>query len=830
MNTKKVFELYREAKNLNGNDKLEKLLEAIEIAESLYFDNPEDEWTQKAYAYPLIGITNYYVSIKELELAKNYFYQIEEICFSFSDEILENQINLLYPKIDPNYLEVQKAENLSKTGNHKEALTLFKNLKSQDKLTYLHHESYGWALFRYLKAEENNISSENIISLLKEYLYLENERPSILHSSILNFAIKYSRTNVEFSLYNYLTEWNPRLLRKEDFIDGEKDGEKIPSLFSRICKAIVNSNTEINIQDFLTQINLSNEKVLDFLREAFFWKIFNAHKEENFSELWNLFEQYNLRYSTSGPSKWNSEILSLAERLMIEQNELRFFTFFKNWKYENIRDEDWSEIHIDGEKLKPIALKAIQKTFKIITKNNIIQDFSWLIEIYEKAVKIFPSDDWILREKALLYFKNNKIEKAIDLYKKLLLSLSDKYYVWQEFAELISSDNSLKIGMLSKALSLEKNEDFLGDIHLDIAKSLIDDKLIDNALVELDHYKKHRDKKGWKLSDKFFELFEKANTANKTMNNNKELYKKYITIAETFAYNDIEWLEFALVSKNKDDNGKTYFNFTDEKNIKFRINKNRFSQFNDVPLGQIFKFKIHIKEHKYIPLLIEKSEKKNWEILEDAFAVVDYINNDKKTVHVITSDNLSSFFLQIKPELKIGDFLKAKILISERIDKKNIELRNIQKIDKITAISKFSKNIAFIKRVDEQNEKFYYIISSKLNGMISYSDTNLRPKVGDFVNITYTFKENINGNRFVKALFLEPSEFKDPEVIKEISGFLKVNYKNHENKFPDFAFIENIYVPKYLLEKNSIIEDCNVKALAFFDGDKWSIIELKLEN
>ncbi|MGL4347323.1 MAG: DUF7017 domain-containing protein [Chitinophagaceae bacterium] len=58
------------------------------------------------------------------------------------------------------------------------------------------------------------------------------------------------------------------------------------------------------------------------------------------------------------------------------------------------------------------------------------------------------------------------------------------------------SDNSLKIGMLSKVLIVEKNKDFLSNIHLDLAKILMNENLLENALVELEAYKKHREIKG----------------------------------------------------------------------------------------------------------------------------------------------------------------------------------------------------------------------------------------------------------------------------------------------------------------------------------------------
>ena len=85
---------------------------------------------------------------------------------------------------------------------------------------------------------------------------LKNERPSMLHSMILNFALNYSKTHSDFKFYNFFLLWNPKNLRYEDLHDGRnQNGENIPSLISRICREFVNSNTELDIEEFLNNID-----------------------------------------------------------------------------------------------------------------------------------------------------------------------------------------------------------------------------------------------------------------------------------------------------------------------------------------------------------------------------------------------------------------------------------------------------------------------------------------------------------------------------------------------------------------------------------------------
>lgn len=76
---------------------------------------------------------------------------------------------------------------------------------------------------------------------------------------------------------------------------------------------------------------------------------------------WNIFDYYGKTYSNYGSSYWHLEILKLADRYMIENNQWRFLNFVKNWDIENFRDDDWKE-KIDGEYThKAIAIKALKK-------------------------------------------------------------------------------------------------------------------------------------------------------------------------------------------------------------------------------------------------------------------------------------------------------------------------------------------------------------------------------------------------------------------------------------------------------------------------------------
>ncbi len=860
MDSKTVFALRNEAKNLEGISKLNKLTEALNLAQRLFSAEPYDEWVQKAFAYTLIDLSKYYITNKNINQAGVYFNQLLSIDFQEIDEIIENQKNFLRPKIDTNYSEVQKAEEFSKSGNHQDALNIFKKLIVENRLTELHHEAYGWIIYRYIKDKENELDSIQVRTFLKDYINLKNERPSMLHSKILNFALHYSKEHKDFKLYNFYLLWNPQFLRYEDKNENHKDGKTFPSLISRIFREFIDCDIAIDISELIEKTPISKVTSSDLLREPIFWKLFNTYKENKQSELWSIFHKYNQTFSKYEKSKWHSEILSIAERYMQETEEWRFLDFFKLWNPENLLDEDWKEVKKDDKVYKPLAIKCLKKSFEIIKKQSTEFGENWLIPIYSKAVTLYPDDEWLLRENALLLIKNNELESAINIYRKLVLELGDKSYIWNEFSSCFKNKNDLKIGMLSKAIQLEKNEDFLGDIHLELAKTLFDNELIENCIVELNLYKRHRELKGWRLSESYIEISDKTKKQNASIKDNKSFYDKFIPIAEQYAYEEIDWTEVILVDRWKNDEGKERIAFTNGKSIDFSIGSRRFNFLKQSSLGNIYKFKLHkqvikkeveakfawmgitiVTEYKYIPLIVEKSEKSDWSILDDIYATIDYINTEKNIIHAISSDNKEVFFPKSKIQLQIGDFIKAKYFTKKVKDEIRIELKDITKIEKKIAVVHFQKIIAVIDGVNREKNLFHYVGNTTVQGIIRFTETDIIPEEGKFLEIYFASKKDKKHNKTIfKAIQICETEETNPKLIKSINGNLELKYKRGgstidyfdldedetDESFPDFGFVGDFYVPKSVLNENKITANCNITATAIFSGDKWKIIKL----
>lgn len=850
MDTRTVFALRKDGK----------IQEALNMALKLYEIDPDDSWTQSALAWPLIDLCKSSLAQNNLNQAQQYFNQLISIKFSDVDDIIIKQIVFLKPKIDINYAKIQEAENLSKNGNHKLALSKMKAMFANNELLDIHHEAYGWVIYRYIKAEENNVSSVEIRSLMRDYMKLKNERPSMVHSVFLNFALHFSKEHVDFNLYNFFILWEPKNLRHEDlhdkilfteFLTIEKE---YPSLISRILKVFIEKELIKDCNDILEIIpDITVENKLELLRVPFYWKIYKADIENRKNDVWKLFEEYNLLFIGQMGSKTHSKVLNSAMFSMKENEEWRFLNFFENWNPDNFIESDWKEIRKEEKVYPALAIKAVKKAFELIKAGVHYNDLNKIINAFKTSVTKFPKDIWLKREYAMLLAKSDATEKAIKIYKELVLELGDQAYAWHEFALLFSDkDIDKSIGMLSKAVKLQKDESFLGSTRLDLADKLIKINKLEEALVELNKYKEYRVANNKKVADKFnvLKVFIKGIQTQKR--DNLELYNEYIAVAENFAYQDISWTELVFVEKWKNDKNKEKLSFTDGNNLSFSINASRFPIIKSIEIGQVIKFKLHNKlvedknklhhfKQEYFPLLVEKSEKSKWSSLENVFAFVDYINVEKNIIHAILSDNKEVFFPMEKQSFLKGDFIRAKKLQKNFRDEVRIDLKDIVKVNKEQVIDEFDSYLAIIDNVNEEKKLFHYVVNSKIHGIVRFEDTEFRPCIGDFLQIKVLFKIN---KKLKKVIFLaidiNPTEDITTTLRKDISGILRLKFRDFGSTMdwedldwedrnvstPSFGFIDDYYVSKEVIEKHLIDVDCQVNAKVVFTGEKWKVYDL----
>lgn len=652
-------QVYKQIYHLRRQGKID---EAKQIAEKYLQNNSTDENVLQAYAWTLIDICEREKQEGNIEESYKVFEELSKIKFYDPDEeftkTILRKIQQLKLSLNPFYQQIQEANELVKNGNNDRAYEILSEIFSHNEIPSELHVNYGWTIYRYLRDHISALNSVKVRTLLRNYLNLKNERPSPLHSQILNLALKYSKEDINFKFATFLTLWGPDNFNSNDFMDSQdNNGNTIPSLMVRIAKSVV--NYPINeIIEFINLLGNNKNKFLEIFKEQFYWKIYNT--KDNISDsTWTLFNQYLSIFKDCAASPYHSKVLALAERTMTENNTWRFYDFFKKWDPEKLEFVDWlEETSKNGENYKPLAIKAIQKAKKAIENltDEQIGDISWLIDLYDKAIQKFPDDDWNIRSKALILLRIGQQVEAQSIYKKLCLKMGEKYYIWSEFADCWN-DTNIKISLLCKALSVEKNEDFIGKIRLALARLLIKSKKYENAIVELEQYKTHYTKMRWHINAEVDTLINQCSSATPVKDKNTSFYAENIQLAENHAYSDIPFTKMILVDKYKNNDGKERFVFIDGNGIEFSVNKNRFPLLRNTHMGQVWNFKLYnevttniipgISKHEFfkietkvvksIPLMVVASETADWADLPIKYGYIQHVNTEKKVYHIYST-------------------------------------------------------------------------------------------------------------------------------------------------------------------------------------------------
>ena len=843
-----------------------KIDEARQLAERLIREGGADYDVWVAYAWTLVDICKRCIDNGDITTARaivDYLANLSKRKFEPNvsmDEFAETlvkKINFLSLSVNPYADQIQEAKDLSQGGNNERAWEILSQLSSTGNLPTLAHESYGWVIYKHLRDHYKTMTSEQVRGLLRDYMVLKNDRPSTLHSQILNFALNYSKEDANFKLLSFLRLWGPGYLRHADYTDSMGlDGRMIPSLMSRIARSVIDYPSS-NIQEFVNLLGNHQEAFIELLKEQFFWKIYHSTEGNVSTRTWELFDQYLDFYPEASASASHSKVLSLAERVMKDNNAYRFYGFFRKWNPEKLRKEDWNEEKGEnGETYKPLAVKSIKKAKESLNSlsDDQIGDLQWLIDLYGVAVSKFPDDDWNVRSKALLHLKAGQLDEAKTIYKDLCLKMGEKYYIWQEFADCWDDDDT-KIALLCKAISLEKNEDFIGKIRLELAKQLISAGKHESAAVELNLYKKHYTQMGWRVSAEVNSLQDQC-SAGSTSSNNDALYAEYIPKAEDCAFADIPYSEVVLVDKWTNNEGKDLLAFTDGDSIDFVINKKRFPALRKAHKGQVWRMKLYKEETvkttpsaspwlptkqeitvKYTPLLVKSSDMRDWGSLPVGYGYIQHVNTEKKVYHIYSTDSTLVFEHYDQQVLKAGDFVTLRQYKKRVKEETKTIFCDIRKCSLEDALAQFKSRIVAVDDVNDAKQLFHFVLGPKLiSGILHYDQTALRPSVGDCIKIYYFVRKIDDKNnpghqkKVVEVVKSESTNEVNGDIIKDFSGYLELKYRGgYDHGEPDFAFVGDYYVHKSILRKYSINTDCHIKGRAIYTGDgKWKVFELEV--
>ena len=802
--------------------------EALSLSRSAHEQYPEEDDVTKAYGWTLCSVCKEAIENNQHDLALAlYDNEYKSLRFHFQDEFLDSlRKSFLYiaKQLNPFSAQIDAAIKESKEGNPKLAAEQMLSLLEQNALKKMHIEDLGWVIFRFINNYDGNQDDFPLYErCLRTYHSICGNKGSMLHSSILSALLKLStKTNLHFD--EYFNYWGIENLRPEDYQDNIFDGKAYPSLFQKICNYYVERNLNFDIASFCEKAEKSKAFIAEALRKSWFWKIYHESQNGKGESLWSMFNDYVITLSSYGPSEWHSQIMKLAIRCMVEQDANRILPFFVSWGH-NFCESDWKpSVGKDGNEYAPLAGRVIKASYEALSESgeNRTEHIDFLISALTDAVERNSADEWSKRNLGRLYYKKGDKSNAKKIYQDLSKILYDKYYYWQEFAHIVDDEN-VKAGMLAKALLIESNEDYIGEIRLELASHLIAAGNKEAASVELERYHANRVKNGWRISEKYSSLIQSIGIISANNSNNMEFYQSLAIEADEFVYKDLPWEDVVIAESWKTEENKSYVLLTDGKGDNIKAKRRSHKLLADARIGQSFQIKYEHDTSKI--LLIKPSSLEDWSAIPETYAYIEYVNSEKNVAHAITSNSKAIFF-HYDPSRPIKKNSFARIRYFEKENKEKETKLNVvtwKICNKEDALSAFRCKVVVVDDVNMSKNLFHFILGCGLiGGIIRHSDTTLRPKIGDFIKVYYCISKDKYGKKVALAIHAEPTDEIAEGMVFTTTGFVDVQYKNDHQ----FGFINDYYVPEELTYDSACNGKVEAKVLNIQKG-KEKVFEIK---
>ena len=790
-------------------------------------EQEKSKWTYSAMFWVLSDYGKQYIAQGQQDKARECLDEMINLLDGMDDNegYAEKAINYLHRQLIPNWNLVYNMSELAKAGNVEEAFEKLTEVHKSAPLDAALHEDFGWVIYRYLNKSYEKIGSVNARKALAVYMDLENERPSLLHSQILNVATKVSEKYDDFKFLPFLRMWGVMNFSVDDFCTSYWEGKEISPLVERIIERCFRLGYTLDEVLEAFEVNPRKNNVVDIFSRYSFFEISKLYKGEVSLLIKSIDDYLNAINGKEIKNEFHSKILSMYLRKLPEEEISQVIPALGKWGFNSFRKEDWAREEYEEKEMPSLVEKAIGRYLKALKLQQYQEANVTFIELLKEAICCYTDEDQLERNLALIRIAQGEKAEALSIYRGLLLKLN-RYYVWKELSDA-TDDKILKISALCKAIISEPQDKFLGSVHLALASLLIEENQLEVAKGELNTFRNTYQREGWGPNDAYKRLVQLIPDSVVGTTDNKPFYLDHILPAEEFVYSDIEWTtlvvcDIYIQKKNNKEIEKAKLVSADGVEISVRL-KTLKEKKNKVK-GTCYDMKIIKHEDgKYEVGLIKKSNKVISDVLSTVICYVDYYNKDKNCYHLVSQKN-KQMILRQNVQLKEGQFCSCyEVPQSDNDRAANAIFSKIE--DKELSFILFPSKTAVVDHVNESKQLFHCVFGRGMDIIVRFPETTLRPQVGDYVKIYY-IRKKLKDNRVVrKMLHIELSDSCELQLKKSTSGCIRLNINSKGQKF---GFVEDYYVPNRFVK--DIGDGDYVKVDVVFNGEKWEVYRLQKES
>lgn len=227
--------------------------EAYQMATELVSRPGADDWDYKALAWCCVDLIKRDATAGNPQAIDGYRAHLEKVDAT-GDEILRKQIQFALSLCTASGAEMAKARSLSKSGKHLEAAAIYRKLLATGSADADAHNGLAWELYRLAKSIMGlpGDAAQRVKPLLQEYLRLGVERPSLIHSCMLQTASTLAADG-KLNMAVFSQIWGLQHLRDEDYerFKGQ-DGKNYPSLAEKVLQQAAKSASKSQNYDWST--------------------------------------------------------------------------------------------------------------------------------------------------------------------------------------------------------------------------------------------------------------------------------------------------------------------------------------------------------------------------------------------------------------------------------------------------------------------------------------------------------------------------------------------------------------------------------------------------
>ena len=257
-----------------------------------------------------------------------------------------------------------------------------------------------------------------------------------------------------------------------------------------------------------------------------------------------------LKLETTKPSPLHSLMLHEAVRMKkLKPDRFKFINFLTLWNPVNLREEDWEPYEVNENARMPSLVEKILGCYAKELPRLKIEASPEISSLADKAIEKFPGNSNLPLYKAAIAISRKDREEALGYIKSLLIKQPTKSHLWRKAYELVGPLD-LKVVCLCKAISLQKDEAFLGNARLKLARLFQRKGLSQFALFELQEYHRLYTSKRWSLS-KEYDYIRNQISPEVRAEDSRQIYARFMPLAEEFLYASLPTTAVTKVSQRE---------------------------------------------------------------------------------------------------------------------------------------------------------------------------------------------------------------------------------------------------------------------------------------